>query len=117
MKANWHMYLLALILLIAGIFHFIRPKAFMRIMPRYLPAHKFLVLLSGGVEIGAAIMLLLPQTRSLAAWLIILILIGFIPVHTYMISNIKAGLNLPKPVLYGRLILQAFLIFWAFQYT
>ncbi|XLS28214.1 MauE/DoxX family redox-associated membrane protein [Flavobacteriaceae bacterium M23B6Z8] len=116
MTQPWHLITLALIFLVAGIFHFLRPKAFMRVMPRYLPAHKLLVYISGGLEILAGIGLLFELTQRLAALLIIGMLIAFLPVHIYMIANKKAGLNLPRWVLYVRLVLQWFLIFWAYQY-
>jgi len=112
----WHLYILSSIFIVAGVFHFIRPKAFMRIMPLYIPYHKLLVYLSGIAEIAAGIGVLFLSTRTISLWAIVLMLILFFPVHIHMIINKKAGLNLPKSVLYLRLFLQFGLIYWAYQY-
>jgi len=113
---SWHLYVLSGIFILAGIFHFIKPKAFMRIMPLYLPYHKELVYLSGIVEILAGIGLLFTQTNRFAIWTIICTLIAFFPVHVHMLLHKKAGLGLPKFVLIVRLLLQFGLIYWAFSY-
>ncbi|GAA4276514.1 DoxX family protein [Aquimarina mytili] len=113
---GWHLYILSFIFILAGIFHLIRPKAFMRIMPLYLPHHKLLVYLSGIAEIAAGVGILFTQTKAIAIWSIIIMLVLFFPVHIHMLINKKAGLNLPKPVLMFRLVLQFGLIYWAYQY-
>ncbi|AXT58442.1 DoxX family membrane protein [Aquimarina sp. AD1] len=113
---SWHLYILSGIFIIAGIFHFIKPKAFMRIMPLYIPYHKQLVYLSGITEIIAGIGLLFAQTRFFSIWSIICMLILFFPVHIHMLMNKKAGLNLPKSILIFRLLLQFGLIYWAQSY-
>ncbi len=113
---NWHIYILSLIFVVAGIFHLIRPKAFMRVMPLYLPYPKLLVYLSGIAEIAASVGILFTQTKTIATWSILIMLILFFPVHIHMLVNKKAGLNLPKPVLLFRLVLQFGLIYWTYQY-
>ncbi len=113
---NWHIYILSLIFVVAGIFHLIRPKAFMRVMPLYLPYPKLLVYLSGIAEIAAGVGILFTQTKTIATWSILIMLILFFPVHIHMLVNKKAGLNLPKPVLLFRLVLQFGLIYWTYQY-
>jgi uncharacterized membrane protein len=117
MEFYWHLYVLAMLFFTVGIFHFIKPGVFMRVMPNYLPAHKFLVFASGVLELVAATGLMFNKTQIAAAWLMIVLLLSFIPVHVYMITNKKAGMNLPKGILYFRLLFQAFLIIWAYQYT
>ncbi|NAS29720.1 hypothetical protein GTQ40_01940 [Flavobacteriaceae bacterium R38] len=117
MVNSWHLYLMAGIYVIIGIIHFINPKAFMRIMPRYLPYHKELVYLSGLAEIILGITVCIAATKVYAAWGIVAMLIAFFPVHIYMITNKKASLGLSKWILYGRLFLQLGLIYWAYSYT
>jgi len=112
----WHQYILSFIFSIAGVFHFVRPKAFMRIMPLYIPYHKALVYLSGLAEITAGIGALFISTKTISLWGMVIMLILFFPVHIHMIINKKASLNLPTPVLYFRLFLQFGLIYWAYQY-
>lgn len=115
-SAPWHYFVMAAMYIIAGVMHFIKPKAYMRIMPRYLPAHKTLVYLSGLAEILLGIMLLFRSTKTIAIWGIIAMLAVFLLVHFYMLSSKKAGLNLPKVVLWSRLILQFGLMYWAYFY-
>jgi uncharacterized membrane protein len=113
---SWHLYILSFIFGIAGVFHLIRPKAFMRIMPLYIPYHKLLVYLSGIAEIFLSVGLLFTQTRTISAASIIIMLILFFPVHIHMLVHKKAGLNLPKFVLGARLLLQFGLIYWTYLY-
>ncbi|WP_298312496.1 MauE/DoxX family redox-associated membrane protein [uncultured Aquimarina sp.] len=113
---SWHLYTLSAIFIIAGIFHLIKPKAFMRIMPLYIPYHKQLVYLSGIAEILAGVGVLFLQTRFFSIWAIIAMLILFIPVHIHMLVNEKASLKLPKSVLIFRLLLQFSFIYWVHLY-
>ncbi|WP_282089285.1 DoxX family protein [Aquimarina algiphila] len=113
---SWHLYIVSFIFSLIGIFHLVRPKAFMRIMPLYIPYHKLLVYLSGIAEILVGIGVLFEQTRTISIWSIIIMLVLFFPVHIHMLINKKAGLNLPKPVLIFRLLLQFVLIYWVYSY-
>lgn len=116
MSYPWHLYLMGAMYIIAGIFHFIKPKAYMRIMPRYLPSHKLLVYLSGLAEIILGVGVCLAATKNLAIIGISLMLFVFLLVHFYMLSSKKAGLNLPKWILWFRVLLQFVLIWWALFY-
>ncbi|MFI8380487.1 MauE/DoxX family redox-associated membrane protein [Leeuwenhoekiella sp. NPDC079379] len=116
MNYPWHLFLMAAMYGFAGLMHFIKPKAYLRIMPRYLPQPKALVYLSGLAEIVVGIGLCFPETKNIAIWGIILMLALFLMVHFYMLSSAKAGLNLPKWVLWGRIILQFGLMYWAYIY-
>jgi len=112
----WHLYLMASIYTLAGINHFIKPKMYMRIMPRYLPAHKLLVYLSGLAEVALGIALCFPETKDLAIYGIILMLLVFLLVHFYMLSSKKAGAGIPQWILIIRIPLQFILIWWAWFY-
>lgn len=102
--------------ILAGIFHFIKPKMYMRIMPRYIPNHKAMVYLSGVAEIILGIGLCFAITQHLAIYGIITMLAAFLLVHFYMLSNEKAAAGIPKWVLVFRLPLQFGLMYWAFSY-
>ncbi len=115
--APWHLYVMAGMYILAGIVHFIKPKMYMRIMPRYLPYHKFFVFLSGAVEIVLGIGLCFDVTRRLSIFGIILMLAAFLPVHFYMLSNEKAAAGLPKWALILRIPLQFALMYWAYSYS
>ena len=114
---SWHLYILATIFIIVGIFHLIKPRAFMRVMPLYIPYHKAIVYLSGIAEILGGIGLLFSNTKIISIYAIIGMLILFFPVHIHMLVNEKASLKLPKIVLIFRLLLQFGLIYWAYLYV
>ncbi|MGC1515566.1 MAG: MauE/DoxX family redox-associated membrane protein [Maribacter sp.] len=116
MNYPWHYYLMAAFYIFAGIMHFIKPKVYLRIMPRYLPYHKQLVLLSGAAEILLGIGLLFTATKNWSIYGIIAMLCLFLMVHFYMLSSIKAAAGFPKWVLVLRLPLQFGLMYWAFVY-
>ncbi len=113
----WHLILMAILYIAAGINHFIKPKMYVRIMPPYFPKPKFLVLLSGVAEIFLGAALFFEQTRSLAAYGIILMLILFFTVHIHMLRDEKAASGLPRWILILRIPLQFGLIYWAYCYT
>ncbi len=115
--APWHLYVMAGMYILAGIVHFIKPKMYMRMMPRYLPYHKFFVFLSGAVEIVLGIGLCFDVSRRLSIFGIILMLAAFLPVHFYMLSNEKAAAGLPKWALILRIPLQFALMYWAYSYS
>lgn len=112
----WHLYLMASIYILAGIMHFLKPGIYLRIMPRYLPAPKTLVYVSGAAEILLGLGLLFPATRNAAVIGIILMLITFLLVHFHMLSSKKAGAGFPRWALILRIPLQFFLIWWAWYY-
>lgn len=116
MNYPWHLYIMAVLYIAAGINHFIKPKMYLRIMPNYLPNHKLLVALSGLSEIMLGIMICIPLLKNIAIILIILMLFVFLTVHFYMISNEKASAGLPRWVLFLRIPLQFALMYWAYSY-
>ena len=113
---NPGLYIMAAIYIIAGVMHFIRPKMYLRIMPRYLPLPKTLVFISGVAEVILGIGLLLPSLKLISLYGIIAMLIAFLPVHWYMLTNKKASMGLPRWALILRIPLQLGLIFWAYSY-
>jgi uncharacterized membrane protein len=89
------MYLLSLLMVLAGIFHFVKPKFFLAIMPPYIPAHQLMVALSGLAEIIFGAGLLLENTRSWATWgLLHFLLPYFLPTFTWLLPiNLNNFLN------------------------
>lgn len=107
---------MALLYVAAGVNHFYRPGFYLNIMPPWIPAHEFLVQLSGVAEILLGIGVLLEPTRRMSAWLIIAMLVAFMPVHIHMVLN-AASYDVPLWALWLRLPLQAALAWWAWCYT
>ncbi|GGW71195.1 putative membrane protein [Winogradskyella epiphytica] len=110
------LYLMAGMYMVAGLIHFIKPKMYMRIMPKYLPNHKALVYLSGLAEILLGIGLCIPVLKTLSIYGIIAMLSVFLLVHFYMLSGEKASAGIPKWILILRLPLQFGLMYWAWMY-
>ena len=116
MNYPWHLYTMAALYFIAGIMHFIKPKIYLRIMPNYLPKHKLLVYLSGTIEIVLGIAICIPFFKNLALISIIVMLLAFLLVHIYMLTNKKASSGLPKWLLVLRIPMQFLLMYWAYLY-
>lgn len=116
MSNPWHIYIMSAFYIFAGVMHFIKPKAFMRIMPQYLPNHKTLVLWSGAIEVALGISIFIPELREMALISIILMLILFLLVHFYMLSSEKASAGFPRWLLILRIPLQFGLMYWAYYY-
>ena len=108
---------MGMLYVVAGVGHFVVTRAYVRLMPDYLPAHRELVLLSGAAEIAGGLGLLVPPTRRAAAWGIILLLLAIWPVHLWMIEHPGRFPGVPLWVLWIRLPLQLPLIWWAWQYA
>jgi uncharacterized membrane protein len=115
------LYLMAGFYLFGGINHFRTPEFYLPLIPDYLPTPDLLNLLAGIAEIVLAIGLLIPQTRKLAAWGVIAMLLAFIPSHVYFIqlgSCIPDVLCAAEWMGWVRLLLiQPLLIAWAWIYT
>lgn len=113
------LWIYGLLYILAGINHFISTSGYLTIMPKWLPAHAFLIYLSGVMEIVLGIMLLFSRTKKLAALLIIFMLIAFLPAHIYMIqiAPFQLGKILVTPLIaWVRLPFQILLIDWAWYY-
>jgi uncharacterized membrane protein len=84
-------------------------------MPSYLPAHALLVQISGVAEILGGIGILLPWTRRLAAWGLILLLVAVFPANLDVALHGWPGVNLPGWILWCRLPLQPVFIWWIYR--
>lgn len=110
-------YVQAAFYVLAGVMHFINPDFYLKIMPPYLPAHKFLVDLSGVAEIALGILLAVPATTRLGAWGIIALLIAVFPANIYLFQHQEIFPDVPPLVHLLRLPLQGVFILWAWWYT
>ena len=110
-------YIFAAAFVLAGINHFLDPQFYLKMMPPVLPAHLFLIYLSGAFEILFGVLLLIPKFSRLAAWLIIALLIAVFPANIFMAINPQMFPDISPTALYLRLPLQLVLIAWAFWFT
>jgi uncharacterized membrane protein len=109
----------AIFYVLAGCNHFLSTAVYYVIMPKWLPVPGFLIYFSGILEIIFGILLLFAKTRKLAAVLIILMLIAFLPAHVYMIQMAPFTLRkiLITPLIaWLRLPFQLLFIGWACYY-
>lgn len=119
MKKTLLRWLLAVLMITAGVSHFTNPDTFIRIVPSYLPWPAALVYISGVFEILGGLGLLLPLTRKAAAWGLIALFVAVFPANVNMaIHQIPFG-EMPTPpvFLWLRLPLQLVLIAWAYWNT
>ncbi len=112
-------YVLAAVMVYAGVMHFRDPEPFAGIVPKYLPAHRTLVLISGFFEIMGGVGLLVPPTRRAAAWGLVALYVAVFPANVNMaVHDVPInGQHFAPWLLWLRLPLQAVLIAWAYWYT
>jgi len=109
---------LALFFLIAGIMHFVQDDAFVAIVPPLLPFPKFIVWVTGVMELILAVGLILPKYRKISGLLFAPYLLAVLPANIYMaMANIPLGDMTASPtMLWVRVALQfpfIALILWA----
>ena len=112
--------ILSVCILVAGIFHFVSPVPFIKIVPGFLPFPAALVYISGAIEIALAIGLLVPGVRSLSAWGLVALFIAVYPANLNMAFNHISILGIPENAWWFhaiRLPFQFVLIAWAYWYT
>jgi uncharacterized membrane protein len=98
----------------AGINHFVVPKVYESIVPRYLPKHRELVYASGVAEAAGGLGLMVPGTRRPARWLLVATLIAIFPANVEMAVHPERYPQIPggEKALLARLPLQALIIAW-----
>lgn len=110
-------YLMAALFVLAGVYHFVKPDFYLRIMPPYFPWHLLLVYLSGGLEIVLGVLLAIPRFTRIAAVGLIALLIAIFPANIHMAANPAMYSEINPIALWIRLPLQGVLIAWAFWYA
>ncbi|KAB1188275.1 MULTISPECIES: hypothetical protein [Haloferax] len=117
-------YVMGALYIVAGVMHFVVPDAYVQIVPPAFPRALELVYLSGVAEVALGIGVLLPQTRRIAAWGLVALLIAIFPANVYMATSGVVLTGVPEFVQnpsatarWARLPLQVVLILWAWWYT
>ena len=111
------LYVMAVLYIIAGSYHFINTRFYSRMMPPWVPWHMPIVYVSGAFEIILGVLLIPVMTRTYAAWGIIILLILIFPANIQMTLNFYRKKNPYLWISVLRLPLQPVLIWWAWQYT
>lgn len=111
-------WLMPVLYIIAGIYHFINPGFYVKIMPEWMPEHLLLVYVSGVIEILLGIGLIVKQTRKISAWLIIaMLVVFFFAIHIPMAVVFYKTNNPGLWIALVRLPIQFYLVWWALKYT
>ena len=111
------LYFMAVVYVVAGINHFLHPAIFKTIMPSWLPYQHALIIISGVFEIILGLLLLFQNTRRIAAYCIIILLIAIFPANIQMFLNYLNEGNQRLWIAIARLPLQLVLIYWAYTFT
>ena len=110
---------MSLLYVTVGVKHFTNTDFFVSIVPSIINWKEEVVLLSGLIEVILGILLLFNQTRKLAAWGIILLLIAVFPANIYLyLSEIpREALNISKNQALFRMPFQIPLIIIAYWHS
>jgi uncharacterized membrane protein len=103
---------------VAGAMHFISPNIYLKVIPDWLGDKSIINYLSGAVEILVSFLALFNQTRKIAGYLAIAMLVGFTISHVYFIQigSCAGELCIPKWIAWVRLVLiHPLLIYWAYS--
>jgi len=110
-------YLMGLFYFAAGVNHFVNPKFYTGIIPPYLPDPLMLVYVSGVAEVLLGMGVCVERTRRASAWLIVAMLMAFMPAHIHMLLHPEQFDGVPLWGLWARIFFQGVLIYWAWRYT
>ena len=91
---------------VAGTLHFTHTRAYMAIMPPYVPRHRESVYVSGAAEIAGGIGVLVPATRPVARWWLLALLAAVFPANLHMAPNPQSYRRVPPWALWLRLPFQ-----------
>lgn len=106
-------YAFAVLLLVAGAYHFINPTFYYPYMPDWFP--KSLANAAAGlVEIVIGIGLLVPDWRTYATWAALALMVVFLPLHVADLLKAQPAIG-SKGAAVIRLILQFILIWWLYR--
>ena len=91
----------------SGTVHLVRPEVFLPLMPSWVPAHREVILASGVAELALAVGLVLPQTRRVAGWASVALLLGVWPGNLQMALDSRRSRSTAfKVAAWGRMPLQ-----------
>ena len=113
---------MSVMLLFTSVGHFVFRKGMAMMLPNAIPFKEGVVMATGVLEILAAIGLLLPRTRKLTGWLLILFFILILPANVYAAMHgidIEAGTTdgPGTEYLWFRVPLQLFFIAWVYFFS
>ncbi len=104
-------FIFGILMILGGIMHFIKPSFYFALIPDFLPKLS-VVYLSGVLELLVGVMALSSKYRSLGTLGIFLMMLAFLPVHTWDVFRENPAMGSHGAALV-RLSFQFVLIGWA----
>ncbi len=101
--------------ILAGSNHFWHQSSYISLVPPYFHQPLLIVRLSGVAEIICGVLMIIPATRRLSSYLIIAMLIAFIPAHIYLIQQkgcVSEKLCVAEWIAWIRLFPFQFVLMW-----
>jgi uncharacterized membrane protein len=112
----WYTYLLAALMGLAGINHFVKPGFYLAITPKYLPYPHEINILAGIVQLALCAGLVYPGTRLWSAYTVFAMLIIFqIMIHAVHFVDTPKAMQGKTGLLIVRFLLQFVLIWWSWM--
>jgi uncharacterized membrane protein len=109
-------YGLAALLTTTGVTHFAAPRPYDRVVPRTLPGPpRFWTYASGAAEIAVAAAVAHPRTRRAGGLAAAALFVAVFPANVKMAVDWRRRPPVERAVAYGRLPLQAPLVWWAWR--
>lgn len=104
-------YLFGVIMVVAGVNHFIKPEMYVPFIPDFLPSLA-VNYLAGVAEIAVGVGVFIPRYRSMATLGILIMMLVFLPLHVFDVFKENPAIGSHQAALI-RLPLQFVLIAWA----
>lgn len=84
-KKIWSVVLIimAIFIIYGGINHFIKPEFYIPFVPSFLGFKTVIIYVSGVVEIGIGLLLLIKKYRGVGAFSLLLLMLVFLPIHIW----------------------------------
>lgn len=102
--------------IVAGCYHFINPKFYLKITPKWVPLPELVNKIVGTIEIILGAAILFNSSRHYAALGIIALLVAVFPANIYHFQkSLKKGNHIIPTLI--RLPVQALLIYWAYNFV
>lgn len=91
--------LLALLMIFAGVQHFLKPDFYAPFVPSFLPFNTAIVYASGALEILLGLMLVIPKYSKQGALGIFILMLIFLPIHVWDVFSSTPAIGSPKAAL------------------
>ncbi|WP_188051495.1 hypothetical protein [Flavobacterium sp. GP15] len=79
--------IMAIFIIYGGINHFIKPEFYIPFVPSFLGFKTVIIYVSGVVEIGIGLLLLIKKYRGVGAFSLLVLMLVFLPIHIWDIFS------------------------------